>query len=114
MAPPFPPYQPAELHSSHHDAPSPAQSRKEMGFIIHQTCYYDEQERRNQFMEWLKEFARDQLLNSYNNKVGNGAAIIGGLERIVQQNPTFEECEMDELVRYAVVPCMVYDEERGC
>lgn len=45
--------------------------------------------------------------------MGNSAAIIDRLKCIIQEDSALEECSMGEVVRYAVVPCMVNDEKRG-
>lgn len=69
------------------------------GFIIFHTCYYDDQERWNQFMERLKDFARTNILSPTNNREGGGAAIIDLLEWNVQEDPAMEGCSFGEVRR---------------
>lgn len=69
------------------------------GFIIYRTCYYDDQERWNRFMERLKDFPRTNILSLTNNRDGDGTAIIDLLEWNVHEDPAMEGCSFGEVRR---------------
>lgn len=76
--------------------------QEKWGFFIYRTCYYDDPERWNQFMDRLKEFARRNLLNSANDLEGDGEAIIDGLEWNIQEDPAMDGCSVDEVRRLVI------------
>lgn len=77
-------------------------NEKKWGSFIYRTCYYDDPERWNRFMERLKVFARIGLLNY--DPEGDGAAIIDDLKWNVQDDPAMEGCPVDDVRWLAPFP----------